>query len=293
MISLDVSVIIVNYNTKELLSNCIDSIKYNTKGLSYEIIVVDNNSNDGSREMIRTQFQDVILIDLKENIGFGRANNIGFKNSKGKYYMLLNSDTILKNNAIMEFYTYYERMDENNIGALGSWLYDEKGNIIISSSEFPSMKNIIIQNIKSVFSNTQSVVNNINVQLNNTEVDYITGADLFVKKNIIDNIGGFDQRFFMYYEEAELQFRMSKKLLKRLVINGPKIVHLEGKSFKVQNNKRIEKNKSMFQYFRITSNKGSVIIFKIVYLAFRIIAMLKMRYSFKENMEYLKKYLKS
>lgn len=117
---MDISVIIVNYNTKQLLSECLNSIKDKTFGVDYEVIVVDNESKDGSQEMLIKDFPWARLIESGENLGFGKANNLGMSLAKGKYFLLLNSDTLLVNNAIKEFYDYAEA--NPGFGALGSVL---------------------------------------------------------------------------------------------------------------------------------------------------------------------------
>ena len=109
---MQVSVIIVNYNTKELTKQAIQSVFDRTEGVEYEIIVVDNDSKDGSVEELKKIFQNKItIIESKENLGFGRANNLGIKQSKGKYVFLLNSDTELINNAIKIFYDYKRELN--------------------------------------------------------------------------------------------------------------------------------------------------------------------------------------
>ena len=105
---MDVSIIIVNYNTKKLIKNCINSIYKHTKDVDFEIIVSDNGSVDGSVEMIKSEFPNVILIENNANLGFGAANNRGLKIAKGKYIFYLNSDTVLLNNAVKYFFDYWE-----------------------------------------------------------------------------------------------------------------------------------------------------------------------------------------
>ena len=100
MSKIDVSVIIVNYNTKLLLQNCLDSVYSQTGDIFFEVIVSDNGSTDGSIEMVKVNFPNVILIENNTNLGFGTANNRGLKIAQGKYILYLNSDTVLKNNAV-------------------------------------------------------------------------------------------------------------------------------------------------------------------------------------------------
>src|SRR5574344_672424 len=139
---LDVSIIIVNYNTKQLLDDCIASIYSMTKELSFEIIVSDNGSKDGSLSMLESKFPKVIRIANNANLGFGAANNRALGNARGKYIFYLNSDTILLNNAIKYFFDYFESYGKQlEIGALGANLLDKEGLIIHSFGRFPLGKN--------------------------------------------------------------------------------------------------------------------------------------------------------
>ena len=141
---MQVSIIIVNYNTKELIKNCINSIYKYTQDIQYEIIVSDNGSTDGSIEMLKSEFPNVILIENNANLGFGTANNRGLKIAKGKYIFYLNSDTVLLNNAVKIFYDYWENSsDKENIGALGCNLLDENFNIIHSFENFINAKKLL------------------------------------------------------------------------------------------------------------------------------------------------------
>lgn len=123
MRTMDVSIIIVNYNTRQLTSNCIESIFKYTNGVSFEVILVDNASTDGSIDFF-TNDERIIFISSKENLGFGRANNLGYKVAKGRYIFLLNSDTLLLNNAIKIFCDTMSNVD-GNIACIGTLLRDK------------------------------------------------------------------------------------------------------------------------------------------------------------------------
>ena len=199
---MDVSIIIVNYNTKDLIKNCIDSIYEQTKDIKFEIIVSDNGSVDGSIEMIKSEFPNVILIENNANLGFGTANNRGLKIAKGKYIFYLNSDTVLLNNAVKYFFDYWETSpDKDQIGALGSNLLDENFTLTHSFGNFPSIKKILNNTIFDFFriirltvfffldesfsftNSKQKIKKERALYYGN--VDYIIGADLFLKNNMI------------------------------------------------------------------------------------------------------------
>lgn len=241
----DCSIIIVTYNAKEYMKKCIDSIYEYTKGISFEIIVSDNASTDGVIPMIRSMYKDIIVIENEHNIGFGAANNKALKIARGKYVLFLNEDTELKNNAIKMFFDYFES-NSSKIGALGGYLQFPNGDSNISSSTFPTynnlLKQMIIHNIHDIiwgvglrlrinsmgpFLKTSDCHTRTNDSYDVQEVDYICGADLFMKNNADAE---FDERFFLYFEETDLQLRLKEKQLKRLLIPGPQIVHYGGGS---------------------------------------------------------------
>ncbi|MBQ5646678.1 MAG: glycosyltransferase family 2 protein [Treponema sp.] len=239
---MDVSIIIVNYNTKDLIKNCIDSIYKHTKAVEFEIIVSDNGSTDGSIEIIKREFPNVILIENNENLGFGKANNRGLKIAKGKYIFYLNSDTVLLNNAVKYFFDYWETSPEKEeIGALGSNLLDVDGKVIHSYGKFLSINHEIYTTLKVLLNISKFTI--LKVLFNKPipkcistcieekkyigTVDYITGADLFLKNS---QDSEFDESFFMYCEETDLQYKISEKGLKRIIIEKPNIIHLCGAS---------------------------------------------------------------
>ncbi len=237
---MDVSIIIVNYNTKRLLADCLNSIYEQTKDISFEVIVSDNGSKDGSIEMLKDNFPQVILIENNANLGFGAANNRGLAIAKGKYIFYLNSDTILLNNAVKIFFDYWENSPEkDSIGALGANLLNINKETIHSGGLFPDYKSDIsglTHNIygfmKQFFFHTLFKKNLPEYKNEKSEkiigqVDYITGADLFLKN---DNFSYFDEDFFMYCEETYLQYKLSQENKKRILIDGVKIIHLEGQS---------------------------------------------------------------
>lgn len=227
MKSPDVSIVIVNYNTKVLLCDCLDSIFSLTKRIDFEVIVVDNASSDGSETYVRERFPSILWVNSGSNLGFGRANNLGVERAMGKYIFFLNSDTILLNDAVSLFFDYMEsNREKESLGVLGAYLLDKNGNVNISCGYFPTPISEFVYLWRKLCRKS--------IEVSNTDkyVDCISGADIFIPRELFLKIGGFDPRIFMYYEETDLQYRLSKIGINRKVITGPRIIHLEGGSFK-------------------------------------------------------------
>lgn len=235
---MDVSIIIVNYNTKQLTSNCIKSVIEKTQGLSYEIILVDNASNDGSKELFEDDSRITTYIYSDKNGGFGYGNNLGMKIAKGQYFLLLNSDTLLVNNAVKDFYDYAESQSQKQV--YGCYLLNAEGQYGCSSFFFPAFT---IKDFLKRFLNKYPK-ENLNLCVKNVEA--ISGADMFFHREIYDTIGGFDEHIFLYGEEGEWQYRMLKAGYPCCIIPQPQIVHLEGQSMKMSPSKMAIKWKSHF-----------------------------------------------
>lgn len=222
---MDVSVIIVNYKTCNLVVDCIRSIYNLTKKVDFEIIVVDNNSDDGSVETIISLFPQVQVIPLKENIGFGKANNVGVEKAQGKYVFFLNSDTVLLNDALCIFYEYMEANPQ--VGICGGNLYTAELSPNMSYAPFPSLLDEIIS--VSGLIHRACTIELFNHGEKKTIGGYISGADMFVRRSLFSN-EIFDPDFFMYYEDVELSYRVKKKGYEIHSIPEAKIIHLQGMS---------------------------------------------------------------
>jgi GT2 family glycosyltransferase len=229
---MDVSIIIVNYNTASLLCDAIGSVIEKTESIDYEIIVVDNNSSDDSENIISEKYgKSVRYIKLAKNIGFGRANNEGVKIAKGRNIFLLNPDTLLCNNAVKILSDYLD--DNKNVGVCGGNIFDKNLNPAYSFMPvFPS----ILWEIDTFFNKRLfNLIYGQQYWFNKTgkpkEVAHITGADMMVRKNIMLQTKGFDPDFFMYEEETELIYRIKKIGYKIMSVPQSEIIHLEGKSF--------------------------------------------------------------
>lgn len=201
---IDLSVIVLSYNTKELLKNCLVSILSSIDGkFLYEIIVVDNASFDGSPEMVRKDFKKVKITENKENLGFARGCNIGVKASKGKYVLFLNSDTEVLDKG---FISMTEFMDKNpKVAILGGRLENNDGSIQRSCGKFYNLFNLLIMLLGlERFGFLRSSPGKIQ------KVDWVSGACMMVRSDIFKKLSGFDESFFMYVEDMEICFRAKK-----------------------------------------------------------------------------------
>lgn len=241
---MDVSVIIVNYNTLDLTNDCITSIVEHSSGIDYEIILVDNASTDGSKNYFKKD-KRIKYIYNEQNVGFGTANNIGARYAKGKYLFLLNSDTLLLNNALKLFFDYAEDHDSQTM--YGGFLLKGDKTPACSYVEFP--RTTFKEYFGSIFHRNKRDHYNYGVL---KPVDVIVGADMFVLKEDFDKVNGFDEHIFLYGEEVELQYRLKKNGIDRTLIPEPQIIHFISEST----------NKTKKSYTRIKMNGHFVFLKK-------------------------------
>lgn len=247
---MDVSIIIVNYKTPELVIDCVKSIKEKTLDLAYEIVVVDNASGDHSLPMIKESLKDeIILIESETNLGFGKANNLGVKSASGKYVFLLNSDTLLINNAIKVLYDYLE--EHKNVGVAGGNLYtlqerptashcvkfDDIASVKADARWTAIVKRIFRNRyVDRCYSAEQKeqfyYKENFNFTGEVQKVAYIFGTDMMLSRQLYNELGGFDPDFFMYAEEEELSWRITQKGYEIVNVPEAKIIHYDGASVK-------------------------------------------------------------
>lgn len=257
-----------------MTAECIESVFEKTQGLNYEIILVDNASKDGSKEFFEKDSR-IKYIYSETNLGFGKANNIGYAQACGKYIFLLNSDTLLVNNAILDFFEYMEK-SVSSVGCCGCVLQNMNGEIIHSyNKKFPNLwwffQEICLYAIpKSGFFCNPYKKREASIAKEEfpLTVDQITGADLFVRRDVIGKCGMFDPDFFMYYEEAEMQHRFKKAGFNSVIIDVPKIIHLVGaSSSKGFSLKKFNMNlKSRYIYARKVFSPFRQIVFRIIHL---------------------------
>ena len=220
-----ISVIIVNYNARYFLKNCISSV-LKSEGLSdLEIIVVDNNSTDDSCKMLKKDFPSIRLIQNKKNTGFSKANNQGVAAARGEYILILNPDTVLSSHTIQKVYEFSNK--KADIGALGVQFIDGSGCFLPECKRnFPGPKVAALKILG--FSKTYYAHQVEQGAI--SQVDILTGAFMFVKKSVFEKVGGFDEDFFMYGEDIDLSYRIAQAGFKNYYLGSELILHYKGES---------------------------------------------------------------
>ncbi|WP_445634874.1 N-acetylglucosaminyl-diphospho-decaprenol L-rhamnosyltransferase [Nostoc sp. DSM 114161] len=247
--SISVSIILVNYNGAELLPDCLNSIQKFIDIPSYEIIVVDNASSDSSVELIAEKFPQVRLIKQTQNRGFGAGNNAGAKVASGKFLFLLNTDTIITYNILPHLIDLMQA--DSQIGIIGPKLLNPDGSFQISVS--PAL------GIKGEYEARQMHLNYLNNSERNSieqkfqqtqEVDIVVGAAFFIRSSLFQELNGFDENFFMYFEESDLCQRAQYQGYKIIYTPDVSLIHLKGYSIqKSANAMAIEYRRSQIYFY--------------------------------------------
>lgn len=226
---MDLTVIIVNYNTKRLTAECIKSIREEGSRLKTEIIVVDNASTDGSRNLLRRIQKDanLRLIENKENLGFARAVNQGIKEASGKFILLLNSDTKVKKFSLGRMVKFAQ--ERHDAGVVGARLLNPDGSIQPSCFRFPT----IINAIKEFWLGQRGAFGKYAPKGKRpVEVDVVVGAAFLITPQARKDVGLFDERYFMYFEDIDYCRRVKKAGLKVYYLPEAEVVHYHGMSGK-------------------------------------------------------------
>jgi GT2 family glycosyltransferase len=232
---MDVSIIVVNWNTKDLLRDCLTSVYECAGAVDFEIIVVDNASTDGSAEMLKNEFKDVILIENIENRGFAAANNQGMAVAKGRYVLLLNSDTVVLDSCIAKTVCFADANPQAAV--IGCRVLNPDHTLQPTCFMFPSLLNMLLSSTylyklfpKNRFFGREHMTwwDTSDVR----EVDYVRGCFMLVRREGIEQVGMMDERFFMYSEETDWCYRFKKGGWKVVFTPKADIIHLLGASTK-------------------------------------------------------------
>ncbi|WP_340148659.1 glycosyltransferase family 2 protein [uncultured Sneathiella sp.] len=238
-----VSIIVISYNTRDLTLDCIRSVFEQAKDVTFEVIVLDNASTDGSAEAIAAEFPDINLIASKENVGFANGNNLAAKQATGEYILLLNPDTVVLDHAIdniVQFANAHPKaavwggrtlFGDRSLNATSCWRRMTVWSLFCYvtglSGIFPSSG---LFNAEGYGGWKRDTVR---------EIDIVTGCFLLMKRNLWEELGGFDRRFFMYGEDADLCLRAKKRGGRPMITPEATIVHYGGQSEKVVADKMI------------------------------------------------------
>ena len=255
---IEVSIIIVNWNTRDILRNCLISVYEQTMGITFEVIVIDNASSDASAAMVKQEFPRVILIENTENKGFAVANDQGMEIAKGRYVLLLNSDTIVLNGAIPKTVNYASRNpDAGVIGCRAVWPDGRRQNTCFRFVNLPLLllsSLVFFRMAKPFHIPLLHPERYLNLDFEKEHnVDVVAGCFFLVRHEVIEQVGMFDTDFFMYGEEMEWCSRIHKAGWKICYFPGAEIVHLYGaSSFQIEDDTRIHKRKGMLLFLHKT-----------------------------------------
>lgn len=224
---MDLSIIIVTYNSNTDIERCLDSVIEHTKEIKYEVCVIDNSSTDNTVELVQkyvSQYSNIKCLSAP-NRGFNAGNNIGIKQTTGEYIALLNPDTILLNNA---FKIILEGMNSiPNVGVCGGSLFNLDMTPAMSHGSFPTLKETFLRATRLRNDSTYYLADNTKkVML----VDYPSGADFVFKRNLISQIGWLDEDYFLYFDETDYAFKIKQLGLKNYLFTEAKIIHAQGSS---------------------------------------------------------------
>lgn len=230
---MDLSIIIVNWNSREYLQRCIDSILATTHGIKFEIIVIDNASFDGCDEMLRRCYPQVRFVQSEKNLGFAKANNEAFRFSEGRNLLFLNPDTEIKEDAIETLLRHLQALP--SAGALGAKLLNSDKTIQTSCVQaFPTIANQVLDSeaLRTLFPTARIWGTRplYEEDGNPTEVDAVSGACLMIRRSVFERIGKFSEDFFMYSEDVDLCFKVRKYGLINYFIPSAVITHHGGAS---------------------------------------------------------------
>jgi len=231
----ELSIIIVSFNTCNLLRECLQLLQQEAHAIPHEIIVIDNASRDGSADMVAAEFSEVILLRSAVNLGFGAANNLGFAKAQGRYVVLLNSDAFVKPNALQQA---IKVMDAHpRAGLAGACLVGRDGGWQPSARLFPNLLNhvLTISGLAAKYPNSRffgRVDFTWSSPQQAIEVDWVPGAFSIIRRDVLETVGYFDEIFFLYYEEVDLCWRIKQQGYQVWYFPEIEIIHLGGESAK-------------------------------------------------------------
>ena len=231
----DVSVVVVSFNTRDLLRECLTTLAREAANITYEVLVVDSASRDGSADMVEQEFPNARLFRSDQNLGFAGANNLAFPECRGRYVVLLNSDAFLTPNALPLSVKYMDANPRAGIG--GARLVGRDGAWQPSARMFPSMLNdfLSLSGLSAKYPRSKFFGRGDRTWADNLiacETDWVPGAYTIIRRSALEEVGYFDPRFFLYYEEVDLCLRFKNAGYKVFYWPDVVVIHLGGESSK-------------------------------------------------------------
>jgi len=222
---LDLSISIVNYNSKDELTQCLDSLFKYTKDIKFKVRVIDNASEEPIKDLVG-KYKEVEFIFNKKNIGFGSANNMAIKSAVSRYHLILNPDIIFIKNCMKEALHYLEANPE--VGIIGPKMMYQDGSLQYSCRRFPTMLSFLIRGFRP---GAKSAVLDKYLMKNTShdkimDVDWTLGSFMLARKDALDVAGGFDEKYFMYYEDIDLCYRLKKAGYRILYYPMAEVTHI-------------------------------------------------------------------
>jgi len=266
---LDLSIIIVNWNSVEYLKNCIASILAETQGIFYEIIVIDAGSFDGCGQMLRQFYPQVRFIQSKENLGFARANNAALKTAAGDCILFLNPDTELVGPVIQTLFDALKKLP--NSGVLGCRLLNSDKTVQTSCIQsFPTLINQFLDSefLRSLFPKSRlwGVAPLTRQELIHFPVDVISGACMFARRSVLESVGAFSEDYFMYSEDVDLSYKLTRAGFENFYIPGARIIHHGGGSSsqnRVSHFSSVMLRESRWRYFKKTNGLLYALLYRL------------------------------
>lgn len=247
------TVVIINWNTREDLLVCLDSVGFVTKGFTVETIVVDNGSQDGSVNEVKKAFPLVHLIENERNLGFAKAANQGLQKASGRYVLLLNPDTQVKNGAIERLVSFMDA--HSDVGVAGAQLLNADGSKQNSIANFPSLGTELLNKSLLRWLFPKKFPGKERNYSEPIEVDSVIGACMMVRREAIEQIGLLDEDYFLFLEETDWCYRMKKGGWKVYHVPQAEVYHFQGKSAEtVKKRARVEFYRSRYLFFK--KNRG-------------------------------------
>lgn len=261
---MDISIVIVNWNTKKLLLDCLSSVFETLKNISMEVWLVDNASGDGSVEAVKRTYPSVNIIQNRKNLGFATANNNALKRMQGRYALLLNTDAVLTEGAVEKIYDFMENNPKTGM-ACGQ-LLNQDGSKQNSVAAFPGILSLFCNESLLQILFPEKFPAKRREYKDPIEVDSCIGACLMVRKKAMDDVGLLDESYFFFLEETDWAYRMKQAGWKVFFVPSARIFHLQGQTVGHNVKSRIMFYRSRYIYFKKWHKRSYLLIHLIIFV---------------------------